>query len=124
MSNPNIPEEYLDSDFDFGFTSVDEDELNNIMNSSTVATSEQISAMQDKLDLVLEMNSTCEGAGAVKEQYDELMSAKMNEIEGIIMPLLVNLKKNKVKDYLYWPGAQRDAQCDLQIERILKITRG
>tara|TARA_Y100001963_G_scaffold115631_1_gene160528 strand:- start:93 stop:464 length:372 start_codon:yes stop_codon:yes gene_type:complete len=120
----NIPEEYLNNDFDFGFTAADEDELNNLMNASTIATSEQLQELQDKLDLVLSMNSTCEGAGAVKEQYDELMSAKMTEIERVIMPLLVNLKKNKNKDYIHWPGAQRETQCDLQIQKILNITRG
>ena len=124
MSNSNIPEEYLNNDSDFGFTAADEDELNNLMNASTIATSEQLQGLQEKLDLVLAMNSTCEGAGAVKEQYDELISAQMNEIEKVIMPLLVNLKKNKDKDYIHWPGAQREAQCDLQIQKILNISRG
>ena len=124
MTDSQIPEEYLNDDFDFGFTSVDADELNTIMNSSNVATSEQLGEMQSKLDLVLEMNSTCEGAGAVKDQYDELINAKMSEIEKVIMPLLVNLKKNKAKDYIHWPGVQREAQCDLQIQKILNITRG
>lgn len=124
MTDSQIPEEYLNDDFDFGFTSVDADELNTIMNSSSIATSEQLEELQSKLDLVLEMNSTCEGAGAVKDQYDELMNAKMGEIEKVIMPLLVNLKKNKAKDYIHWPGAQREAQCDLQIQKILNITRG
>ena len=69
------------------------------------------------------MNSTCEGTGAVKEQYDILLKAKMEEIEKATLPLLVNLKKNKTKDYLYWPGGQREAKCDLQIQKILNITR-
>jgi len=69
------------------------------------------------------MNSTCEGAGAVKAQYDELMKAKFQEIEGLIIPILQNMKKNEEKDYLYWPGKQRKAQCDLQLEKILQITR-
>ena len=30
----NIPEEYLDSDFDFGFTAVDADELEGITTTS------------------------------------------------------------------------------------------
>lgn len=124
MSDSNIPEEYLNNDSDFGFTAADEDELNDLMNTSTIATSEQLQGLQEKLDLVLAMNSTCEGAGAVKEQYDELIYAKMNEIEKVIMPLLVNLKKNKEKDYIHWPGLQREAQCDLQIQKILNITRG
>lgn len=122
MSIPN-PEDY--ADFDFGFTAADGDELNNLLGGSTSedATSEQIKEIQDKLDLVLELNSTCEGAGAVKEQYDELIQAKMHEIEQVVLPLLVNLKKNKEKDYLFWPGSQRETQCDLQIEKLINITR-
>ena len=121
----DIPEEYLNDDFDFGFTSVDEDELNNLMNGDTSApSSEEIQAIKDKLDLVLEMNSTCEGTTAVKEQYDELLAVKMEEVERAVLPLLINLKKNKTKDYLYWPGAQRVTQCDLQIEKLLRATRG
>ena len=119
----DIPEEYLNDDFDFGFTSVDEDELNRLMDGADPSTSEEIQSIKEKLDLVLQMNSTCEGAGQVKEQYDELISAKMEEIEKVILPLLVNLKKNKTKDYLYWPGTQRVTACDLQIQKILSITR-
>ena len=51
-----IPDEYINGDFDFGFTSVDEDELNNILNASEIATSEEIQAIQEKLDMVIEMN--------------------------------------------------------------------
>ena len=120
-----IPEEYLNDDYDFGFTSVDEDELNNLMNGdSTAPTSEEIQAIKDKLDLVLEMNSTCEGTTAVKEQYDELLAVKMEEVERAVLPLLINLKKNKTKDYLYWPGTQRVTQCELQIQKLLSATRG
>ena len=98
-SDHNIPEEYMDNDFDFGFTAADE------------------------LDLILEMNSTCEGSVAVKDQYDQLLQAKMDEIERVTLPLLLNLKKNKAKDYLYWPGSEREAKCDLQIQKLLNITR-
>lgn len=122
MTTPN-PEDY--ADFDFGFTAADEDELNNLLGGSTSedTTSEQIKEIQDKLDLVLQLNSTCEGASEVAEQYNELMQAKMHEVEQSVLPLLVNLKKNKEKDYLYWPGGQRETQCNLQIEKLLNITR-
>lgn len=121
MVNPN-PEEY--ADFDFGFTATDEDELNALLGvHSDEVTSEEIKEIKEKLDLVLEMNSTCEGTTAVKEQYDELMEVKMQEIEQIVLPLLVNLKKNKNKDYLFWPGPQRETQCELQIQKLLNITR-
>lgn len=117
----DIPEEY--SDFDFGFTSVDADELNAILGSSSVQENEEIKNLEEKLDLILQMNSSCEGASAVKEQYDELLEAKMTEIEKETIPLLLNLKKNTNKDYIHWPGKQREAQCDLQMQKILSITR-
>jgi len=116
----------FDSNQSFGFMAVNEDELKDLIGGGTKdeqVTPEQISAIQDKLQLIVEMNSTCEGAGAVKAQYDELLKAKMNEIEQLVLPLLINLKKNGDKDYLYWPGAQRTAQVELQTERILKITQ-
>ena len=118
-----IPEEYLDSNFDFGFTAADEDELNSLIKIDDGTTPDEIKEMQDKLDLILQMNSTCEGAGAVKQQYDELLQAKMKEIERVTLPLLVDLKKNKEKDYLYWPGGQRQTQCDLQVQKLLTIPR-
>jgi len=121
--NPSIPEEYLNNDFDFGFTSVDEDELNALVQIDDTTTPDEIKEMQEKLDLILQMNSTCEGAGAVKDQYDVLLTAKMQEIEKVTIPLLINLKKNKEKDYLYWPGGQRETQCELQLQKLLNITR-
>ena len=121
--NPEIPEEYSSGDYDFGFTSVDEDELNALVQLDDNTTPDEIQEMQEKLDLILQMNSTCEGTSAVKEQYDELVQTKMTEIERVILPLLLNLKKNKAKDYLYWPGGQRETQCDLQIQKLINITR-
>ena len=116
----------FDSNQSFGFMAVNEDELKDLIGGGTKdeqVTPEQIAAIQDKLQLIVEMNSTCEGAGAVKAQYDELLKAKMNEIEQLVLPLLINLKKTGDKDYLYWPGAQRTAQVELQTERILQITQ-
>jgi|TARA_R100001594_G_scaffold106632_1_gene141099 hypothetical protein len=121
--NPQIPDEYYDNDFDFGFTAADEDELNSLVQLDDATTPDEIKEMQEKLDLILQMNSTCDGANQVKEQYDELLQTKMQEIEKIILPLLINLKKNKQKDYLYWPGGQREAKCELQIQKILGLTR-
>jgi hypothetical protein len=118
-----IPDEYLSGDFDFGFTAADEDELNALVQLDDQTTPDEIKDMQEKLDLILQMNSTCEGSHAVKEQYDELLKVKMEEVEKSILPLLVNLKKNKSKDYLYWPGGEREAKCELQIQKILNITR-
>ena len=122
-NNQEIPEEYLNDDFDFGFTAADEDELNALVQLDDQSTPDEIKEMQDKLDLILQMNSTCDGAGQVKEQYDEILKVKMEEIEKVTLPLLLNLKKNKQKDYLYWPGGEREAKCELQVQKVLNITR-
>jgi len=121
---PGIPDDIfqkygLESD-DFGFTAVNQEELNSIV---TPQSNPEINNIKEKLDLILEMNSTCEGAIAVKSQYDQLVKARMEEIEKNIIPLLMSLKKNKDRDYIYWPGSQRSAQCDLQLQKIINITR-
>ena len=121
--NKEIPEEFLNGDFDFGFTAADEDELNALVELDDPTTPDEIKEMQEKLDMILQMNSTCDGANQVKDQYDELLKAKMEEIEKATLPLLLNLKKNKQKDYLYWPGGQRETQCELQIQKLLNVTR-
>ena len=122
-SDHQISDEFLNNDFDFGFTAADEDELNLLVQLDDQTTPDEIKEMQEKLDLILQMNSTCEGSFAVKEQYDELLKVKMEEVEKVTLPLLLNLKKNKEKDYLYWPGGEREAKCDLQIQKLLNITR-
>ena len=93
------------------------------MDELTKAYDTEVETIKEKLDLILQMNSTCEGAIAVKTQYDQLVKARMLEIEKNIIPLLLNLKKNKERDYIYWPGMQRLAQCDLQLQKIVTITR-
>jgi len=115
----DIIKQYLDSGEDFGFSAVDQDELGGLTSTSNP----EIDSIKEKLDQILELNSTCEGALAVKAQYDELLKARMGEIEKNIVPLLLNLKKNDGKDYIYWPGKQRQAQCDLQIQKLLNLTR-
>ena len=122
-NNQEIPDEYVNGDCDFGVTAADEDELNALVQLDDATTPDEIKEMQEKLDLILQMNSTCDGANQVKEQYDELLLAKMEEVEKVVLPLLVNLKKNKQKDYLYWPGGEREAKCELQIQKLLGITR-
>jgi|TARA_R110000824_G_scaffold157384_2_gene330828 hypothetical protein len=122
-SDHQISDEFLNDEFDFGFTAADEDELNSLVQLDDQTTPDEIKEMQEKLDLILQMNSTCEGSVAVKDQYDELLKLKMDEVEKVTLPLLLNLKKNKAKDYLYWPGGEREAKCDLQIQKLLNITR-
>lgn len=65
------------TDFDFGFTAVNEDELATVEVSKKIA--EESSAALDD----------------IQERIDRLYNA--------ITPLLTNLKKNPDKDYIYWP---------------------
>lgn len=63
--------------FDFGFTAVDEDELQSVQQTTALANdAEQLAlSTQDKLD----------------------------KLYNAIIPLLNNLKKNPEKEYILWP---------------------
>ena len=65
-------------DFDFGFTAVDENELEAVQTSQVFAT---------------------DAAASVHDLED-----KLNKLYNSILPLLTNLKKNPEKDYIYWPN--------------------
>ena len=80
-----------DLDFDFGFTAVDEDELEAVKKKQDVI---------DQLDV---------GQNVTQEKLDRLYNA--------ITPLLNNLKKNPEKDYILWPN--RVAKVD-QFEDMLR----
>ena len=63
--------------FDFGFTAVDEDEL----------------------EVVLKQTQKLESTSGKAEELED----KLNKLYNSILPLLSNLKKNPEKDYIYWP---------------------
>lgn len=86
-----IPLEYLEGSNDFGFTAVDESEVADPL-ISKAATSVQMTAKQ-----------------------------KLQAVEKLIMPLLVNLMKNPEKEYIHWPN--RVPLIEKQIEKILEVTR-
>lgn len=56
-----------------------------------------------------------------KAQLNTAYRNKMAAIEGMILPLLYNLKKNAQKEYIYWPNRENKIQD--QINKILSITR-
>ena len=64
--------------FDFGFTAVNENELDIVQQASTDAKSaaQSVEQLQDKLD----------------------------RLHQAILPLLSNLKNNPEKDYIHWPN--------------------
>lgn len=66
------------SDFDFGFTIVDEEELEVVQQASTQASKAEESA--------------------------DSWEAKCVDLYNHFKPLLNNLQKNPEKDYIYWPN--------------------
>ena len=62
--------------FDFGFTAVDEDEL----------------------EVVQKQTQKLESTSGKAEELED----KLNKLYNSILPLLSNLKKNPEKDYIYW----------------------
>ena len=81
--------------FDFGFTAVDETELEAVQQAQSVA-NEQSSTVSE-----------------LEEKVDKLYNA--------ILPLLSNLKLNPEKDYIYWPNrVDKVEQFEEMISKIVK----
>jgi predicted lipoprotein len=130
-----IPKEYLTlrSSEDFGFSAVDEAEVNHVVDENTLETkiiretvstsNEAVARIEEKLDNILTLyNSGKLGLAAEREKLEQETKAKLVELEGLIVPLMVNLMKNPEKEYLYWPG--RKDKVQEQLNKILAITRG
>jgi len=94
-----IPQEYLTSDFDFGFTAVDEGEV-----VDPIITDVEASASED-LEKRLQQ---------VSDEYTN----KLLQVEKLIIPLLMNLVKDAdTKEYIKWPN--RRPVIEKQMEKIL-----
>jgi len=81
--------------FDFGFTAVDESELEAVQAAASQAevTSATAASLEDKL----------------------------NNLYNAILPLLSNLKANPEKDYIYWPNrTEKVEQFEEIIANIIK----
>jgi hypothetical protein len=85
----------MDNFNDFGFTAVDEQELEAVQQAQTVAS---------------------EQSGTAEELED-----KLNKLYNAILPLLSNLKASPEKDYIYWPN--RTAKIESFEDHISKIIR-
>lgn len=108
-----------DNDYDFGFSFADDD--NSLPQNLSIASSDEITALKEKLnELLSAQEKTLNNAmvTAIEEKY----KAKLKEVESLILPLLLNLKKNPDKPFINWPN--RAPVIDKQIERITKVTRG
>lgn len=82
-------------DFDFGFTAVDEDELEAVQSVKTEVST---------------------ASANVQELED-----KLNRLYNSILPLLTNLKKNPEKEYILWPNrVEKIEQFEDLISGIIK----
>lgn len=82
-------------DFDFGFTAVDEHELEAVQNVKSEAST----------------------ASANVQELEE----KLNKLYNSILPLLSNLKKNPEKEYILWPNrVEKIEQFEDLITEIIK----
>ena len=123
----------LDESFDWGFTAVSADEVDQGKQQSeainkVVEGSDNLQQQLNGLDVKLEQVL----AVATKKYEDRLQEksialdsenkGKFEKIEKMIIPLLQNLAKSSDEPYIYWP--KRKEIIESQIERILKLTRG
>ena len=86
----------MDDIFDFGFTAVDEEELQSVQAATTAA-----AAIQEEVQ-------------TTQQRLDNLYNA--------ITPLLNNLKKNPEKEYILWPN--RLSKVEEFEARLLQIYQG
>lgn len=85
-----------DLDFDFGFSAVDEDELE---------------AVQKATSTVQKISSDADG-----------LEDRLNNLYNAIMPLLTNLKANPEKEYILWPN--RTNKIEQFEKKLLDIYNG
>lgn len=130
-----IPQEYLlmRTAEDFGFSAVDETEVTQSVDPNTLETTvikeavstsnEAVARVEQKLDVILQLyNDGKLGIELEREKLVAETSAKLVELEKMIVPLLVNLMRNPEKEYIYWPN--RKEKIQEQIDRVLALTRG
>lgn len=130
-----IPQEYLlmRTSEDFGFSAVDETEVTQSVDPNTLETtvikeavstsSEALGRVEQKLDTILQLYT--DGKLGIEMEREKLVaetSAKLVELEKMIVPLLVNLMRNPEKEYIYWPN--RKDKIQEQIDKVLALTRG
>lgn len=131
-----IPTEY-ESGFDFGFSAIDSEEaaaethtvtqqIVQPVNDEILKLKQTVDNIYNKLDGLEEIIKAGAGPNFDVDAYRSLVEKdvheKLKKLEGLIVPLLVNLMKNPEKDTIKWPN--RKPVIESQLEKILSITRG
>ena len=120
----------IDMNYDFGFTTVDEDEVQEfetaVQEKVAKATQHETGALEAKLDTLIKYreddNSYLVLFEKRKAELEEIYKGQMKKVEKLILPLLYNLMKNPENEYIKWPG--RTDIVQKQINKIVAITRG
>ena len=120
----------IDYNMDFGFTTVDEDEVQEfetaVQEKVAKATQQETGALESKLDELLKLRKDDNSYQVLfekrKVELEEVYKGQMKKVEKLILPLLHNLMKNPENEYIKWPG--RTAIVQKQINKIVAITRG
>ena len=124
------------SDFnDFGFSTVSVDEYEAEQKVSVDREKEVVTtataSIQPELDKIESKISSLTDSMRVmqddlldrKEELNDKWGTRMNEVEGLILPLLQNLAKDGDKrEWIKWPG--RTDILNKQIDAIKAVTRG
>ena len=109
-------------EFDFGFSTVDEDEVKEFETQVKSRVAEETTNISTGLeDKINELLKAREGDTGRVEELEKKRKEDLLKIEKIIMPLLKNLQKNPDDIYIKWPN--RKDVIDKQIKKIVAITR-
>ena len=120
---------------DFGFSTVSEDEYKaqqtTVVNTAKEVASTATASMKPELEKIESKISSLTDSMRVlsdemtdrKEELNDKWSTRMNEVEGLILPLLQNLAKDGDKrEWIRWPN--RTDLLNKQIDAITAVTRG
>ena len=117
----------MSDEFDFGFTAVDEEELGLATPAPTqpTVTTDAVSELNAKLvqiqTAISNITPSSQEAITAVEATKAECKAKLQAVEKLILPLLVNLMKNPEKPYIKWEN--RTERITSQIDKITAITR-
>ena len=120
----------IDMNYDFGFTTVDEDEVQEfetaVQEKVAKATQQETGALEAKMDKLLKLREDDSSYQVLfekrKAELETVYKDQMKKVERLILPLLHNLMKNPENEYIKWPGRTEIVQK--QINKIVAITRG
>ena len=120
----------IDMNYDFGFTTVDEDEVQEfetaVQEKVAKATQQETGMLESKMDKLLKLREDDASYQLLfekrKAELETIYKEQMKKLEKLVLPLLYNLMKNPENEYIKWPG--RTTIVQKQINKIVAITRG